>query len=192
MDPKKEECSREKSDHEGIRPVKNRIFLVIQGIGMGFEGHKPLVNRFMARLAGLHEVIRIKGRSRICLRQGVVSSMTIGAAGNTLGVTDIHDLAVIGFIVIHDRLGGKIIPFGDLDIGMAGPAAPGIGFTGRRHVPFLGEVVVRYIVESMTVRTGGRIHISPGQGPAVTHQGIAIAIVATDAILRDGDFKILP
>ena len=134
----------------------------------------------------------MKLRAGIRLRQRIVSPMAVGAAGNTLGITDIHHLAVIGFLVIPDGLGRKIIPFGHLCIGMASPATPGIGLAGGCDIPFLGQVIERNVMQAVTVGARRRILIALRQSTTMPQKQIIPFIMTPDTVLNDGQFRVLP
>ena len=190
VDPEEEKCPRQKGDHEDIGPVKRLLPLIVCGIGMGVERNKTFVDAFMARLAGPIKIVRMEGRSGIGFGQIIVAAVTVGASGNPLGVTDIQHFPVVGLVKVRDRSGGETVPFGHFRIGMAGPATPRIGLTGRRNISFLGKVVCRDIMETVTIGASRRVLIALGQSPAVSQEDVTRLAVATAAIFRNGCLKI--
>jgi len=151
MEPEEGEGASQQGNHEGIGPVEHGVPLGIQWIGMGNKGKKTVVEALVASAAGLLHPVGMHGGQQMTPRQDVVAAVTVGAAGHPLGITDVEDLAVIGVVEGGYGLCGKAVAFVHLRVVMTGTAPAGVIFPGSGNIPLQGGIVIRGVVQSVTV-----------------------------------------
>jgi hypothetical protein len=118
-----------------------------------------------------------------------VSEVTIGATGDPLGKSDVENLAVVGIVITGDGFRGKPVPLCHFCVGVTGTAATGIIFPGGGLISLQGGIVIRGIVQAVTVRAGGGIGVSFEEGAAVPEEGVVLAAVALTAVFHYRDLE---